>query len=263
MGAIDIPLLHLAVLYGVLLLPLYLLKRLGLRLTGDILASVARMTVQLFLVGIYLKYLFEWNSIWLNTLWVAVVSVIANLNVLRKAGLSRRLFWPSLMSIVVATLSTVALFLLILIEPQPLYDARYLIPLTGMLLGNSLSGNVIALERFFSTIRDKENEYLAYLLMGASVGEAITPYLRKALGAALAPTIATMATIGIVSLPGMMTGQILGGSFPLVAIKYQIMIMLGIFISLVLALVMNLRLSLPFAFNAYGLLREEIFTRRR
>lgn len=263
MEAIDIPLLRLALLYCTLLLPLHLLKRLGLRLNSDILLSLGRMTIQLFLVGIYLKYLFEWNSIWLNTLWVTAVTVVANLNILRKTGLSRRLFWPSFASIASATLSTVAFFLLVLIEPQPLYDARYLIPLTGMLLGNCLSGNVIALERFYAAIRSNETEYLSYLLMGASVREATTPFLRTAVNAALAPTIATMATIGIVSLPGMMTGQILGGSFPMVAIKYQIMIMLGIFLSLALALVMNLRLSLPLAFNSYGLLHEDIFTGRR
>jgi putative ABC transport system permease protein len=120
---------------------------------------------------------------------------------------------------------------------------------------------VIGLERFYSALRKNENEYVTYLLLGASRREAVRPYFREAVKAAINPTVAGMATLGLVSLPGMMTGQILGGGEPWVAVKYQIAIMLCIFTSTTLAAILNLKLSLNIAFNEFDVLREEITDR--
>ena len=264
MEALDIPLARFALLYLLLLLPLYFLWRLKLGLGREVLISVVRMSVQLFLVGIYLKYIFAINSLLLNLLWIMVIMVVANLNILKKAGLAvRKLFWPSLAGVAFGTLIVLAVFLFLVVRPTPLYDARYLIPLAGMLLGNCMNGNILSLERFYSGLRKNEATFLSYLLMGATLKEAVHPFMRETIRTSLAPTIATMMTIGIVSLPGMMTGQILGGSFPLVAIKYQIMIMIGIFASLVLSMVTSLYLSLPFAFDRMLMLRAEIFAGKK
>ena len=104
-----------------------------------------------------------------------------------------------------------------------------------------------------------ENEFMTYLMLGASLREAVQPYLRDSIKAAVNPTIATMATMGIVSLPGMMTGQILGGAMPMEAIKYQIGIMICIFTSMVVASLVNILLSLPVAFDDHQRLNEDIF----
>ncbi|MFZ7126233.1 MAG: ABC transporter permease [Desulfobacterales bacterium] len=264
MGTIDIQVARLAVLYGILLIPIVILARLRIGLTRDIIVSVARMSIQLVLVGLYLKFIFEWNNPWFNGLWILVMTVVANLSALEKTGLAlRRFFWPMLAGLSAGTFFMAAVFIGLLVRPQPFYDARYLIPLTGMLLGNCMNGNVLVMERFYNGLRKQESAFLTYLLLGATLREAVQPFLREALKAALAPTIATMMTIGLVSLPGMMTGQILGGSFPLVAIKYQIMIMLGIFISLTISGLLNVLLSLPSAFNAYSMLRTDVFAGRR
>lgn len=264
MEALDIPLARFAMLYLLLLLPCYFLWRLKLGLGSEVLISVVRMSVQLFLVGIYLKYIFAINSLLLNILWIVVIMVVANLNILKKAGLAvKKLFWPSLAGVALGTLIVLGVFLFLVVRPTPLYDARYMIPLGGMLLGNCMNGNILSLERFYSGLRKNETTFLSYLLMGATLKEAVHPFMREAIRSSLAPTIATMMTIGIVSLPGMMTGQILGGSFPLVAIKYQIMIMIGIFASLVISMVASLYLSLPFAFDRMLMLRPEIFTGKK
>jgi UDP-glucose/iron transport system permease protein len=260
MGARDLDILQLAILFGMLLIPMALFAWLGLKLVQDTLVSVARMTGQLVFVGLYLKYLFEWNNPWLNGLWIMMMILLANTTTLKRAGLRmRRFFWVSLASIMGGTLFMVAVFAFIVVRPTPFYDARYLIPMTGMLLGNCLRGNILVLERFFSTVRRQRSEYLSYLLMGATLREAVRPYLREALNAGLAPTVATMMTIGLVSLPGMMTGQMLGGSVPLVAIKYQIVIMLGIFITQTLSAVLNVHLSMGAAFDSYQMLRKDVF----
>ena len=256
---IDIPLARLATLYLALLVPIAVLQRLGIRIGRDTAVGVIRMSAQLAAVGLYLKYLFTANNPWLNFAWVGAISLVANHHILQRAGLSRRLFWPIFTGVLLAAVLTLTLFLAVVVRPDPLYDARYLIPLAGMVLGNCLRSNVIALERFYNGLRSRQDAYLAALFLGATVREATLPYLRRAASAALAPNLATMSTMGLVSLPGMMTGQILGGAVPLVAIKYQVLIMLGIFFNLCVSLVLTMLLSQQAAFNEYGLLRDGIF----
>jgi putative ABC transport system permease protein len=261
---VDLSIPAMLAMYALLLIPLALFFHLRLGTARETLIGVVRMTVQLVLVGLYLKYVFELNNLFISLLWVAVMLVAANLSILNKAGLRRRyFFWRSLAGVAASTLLVSGWFMLIAIRPDPVYDARYLVPITGMVLGNCLRSNVLSLERFYSGIRRNENEFMTYLMLGATLREAVRPYLRDAMKAAVNPSIATMATMGIVSLPGMMTGQILGGSMPIVAIKYQIGIMICIFTAMVIATFMNILLSLPVAFDDHQRLRCEIFDQNR
>lgn len=259
MQTLDIALPRMALLYGLCLLPWGLLWLLGLRLSRDIAVSILRMTIQLALVGIYLKMLFDLNHPWLNGLWILMMLVVADLSILKRAGLKARYFaLATFMAIASSILFSTAYLVILVIQPTHYYDARYIVPLAGMILGNCLQGNVIALERFYSALRKNENEYATFLMLGASRWEAVLPYFRDAIKAAINPTIAGMATMGLVSLPGMMTGQILGGSEPWLAVKYQIAIMICIFTSTTLAGVINLKLSLAIAFNAFDVLKEDV-----
>jgi putative ABC transport system permease protein len=259
-GTLDLSLWDMAAIYAMVLVPIGLIVRLKLGIVRDAVVSLIRMTIQLALVGLYLKFIFELNSVWVNLLWILVMIVVANSTVLGKTGLLRRRFFlMTFIGIGVSTAVVVCTFVLGVIRPSPLYDARYLVPISGMVLGNCMRGNVLSLERFFAGIRDREKEFITYQMLGATLSEASRPYLRDALRAALAPTLSTMATMGIVSLPGMMTGQILGGSFPLTAIKYQIAIMICIFTGITVASVVNVLLCMPIAFDEYGMLRQDIW----
>ena len=104
-----------------------------------------------------------------------------------------------------------------------------------------------------------ENLYFYKLSLGATKFEALLPFAKQSFIAALNPTIATMATMGIVSLPGMMTGQILGGSVPLVAIKYQIAIMVAILASTVLSILLSLVFTLRISIDKSGVLKKDYF----
>lgn len=262
METLDLGLPQMAMLFGMVLVPWLALGLLGLRLSGDIGFGILRMVLQLGLIGVYLKTLFALNNPWLNGLWIMAMLGVADFTILRRAGLRRRLFFPAtFLAVALSVLFSSAYLILLVIRPPLFYDARYLVPLTGMILGNCLQGNVIALERFFSALRKNEDEYLTYLLLGASRWEAVRPYFREAAKAAVNPTIAGMATMGLVSLPGMMTGQILGGGEPWVAVKYQIAIMLCIFTSTALAALLNLKLCLNLAFNERDVLRDDIADR--
>jgi len=259
METLDIELPRMALLYGLCLLPWLLLWLIGLRLSRDIGISILRMSIQLALVGIYLKTLFDLNHPWLNGLWILVMLLVADLSILRRAGLKARYFVvATFIAVASSILFSTAYLVILVIQPAHYYDARYIVPLAGMILGNCLQGNVIALERFYSALRKNENEYATFLMLGATRWEAVRPYFRDAVKAAINPTIASMATMGLVSLPGMMTGQILGGSEPWLAVKYQIAIMICIFTSTTIACIINLKLSLNIAFNAFDVLRDEV-----
>ncbi|MCL6268791.1 ABC transporter permease [Sansalvadorimonas sp. 2012CJ34-2] len=263
-GTVDIDLINLFFFSVLLVIPVIVLYSWNLLDLGyNAIGSVIRMTVQLLLVGLYLKYLFELNNLWLNLAWLLVMVTVANFSILRGSGLAvMRLFWVTQFSLMLSIISVCLLFLLILVKPVPFMDARYLIPVGGMLLGNVLQGNIRALETFYSQVRANEPRYLSDLLLGATVAEATQPYFRKAVRSSLTPILGSMATLGIVSLPGMMTGQILGGALPLTAAKYQIAIMMAIFLSMICAIGLNLRLSLRVAFDQGGLLKQAIYTRQ-
>ncbi len=260
METIDISYSYMLIFYGMVLIPVLIAGFLKLGNTKRIVIGVVRMTVQMFVMGLYLEYLFRFNNIWVNFGWMLFMITIANITVNKNAGLKTfRVFFSVLLGITVSSLIVVSIFVFLAIQPEPFYDARYLIPVTGMVVGNCMRADVIALERFFSSIKKNEKEFLTYLLMGASLKEAALPYIREAVKPALAPQLSTIVTLGLVSLPGMMTGQILGGASPIVAIKYQIAIMISIFTAITLTTVLNLFLSLRIAFNEYQILRKDIF----
>ena len=259
METIDLSFINLITVYALLAIPLAIFFSTGVPLIKTSLIATLRMTVQLALVGLYLEVLFELNNVWLNLAWILVMLVIANINIIGSAGLKLRyLFFPAFTGVVLSTGIVLIVFVVIVIHPTPVYQARYLIPIAGMILGNCLKGNVLALERFYSSIKKNEKEFMTYLYMGARLHEATRPFFRDALKSAIAPHVSTMATLGIVALPGMMTGQILGGSFPTVAIKYQSAIMICIFSAIALSAYLNIRLSMPIAFDDYQNLRCEV-----
>jgi putative ABC transport system permease protein len=108
------------------------------------------------------------------------------------------------------------------------WDPRYLIPLGGMLLGNTMNSATLAVERLTAELRRDGGDVEALLALGASPGQATREARRTAIRAAITPSLNTMLTVGIVTLPGMMTGQMLGGTDPFQAAMYQLMILFGI-----------------------------------
>ena len=230
MNASEISFYALAFAYLLLLFPLGVFVWYGITLVSDTLLSVVRMTIQLLFVGFYLHLVFQWNNPALNLLWIAVMVLVADASIMRNCGLHiRRFVFPLAVALLAGVFIPLLFFLLVIIRPDPVMDARYVIPIAGMILGNCLRADIVGINGFYNGINKREKIYLDALAAGATRHEAVLPFLREALETALRPTIATMATIGIVSLPGMMTGVILGGANPMTAIKYQVAIMIAIF----------------------------------
>ena len=245
---------------ALLILPLVVSWRYRLGLSPSIVTGAFRMSLQLALAGFYLRFLFYHDKWWLNILWLALMAVVASGSALAHSQLRwQQLALPTVAAIVLSVLLTVVYFNVFIIQLDQIFSARYLVVVGGMLLGNTLSANIIALTGFFRSARDESPVYEAARGAGASHAEAIRPFVSNALTAAFRPTIAGMATMGIVSLPGMMTGQMLGGSDPTTAIKYQIAIMLAILANMALSVAMALWLGQRTAYTPWGVLRQDLF----
>ena len=192
------------------------------------LIAAARSTVQLMLLGLVLKTLFETvNPLLVGALALLMLGV-AGYEVMARQKNRLRGFWgygTGALSMFISSFSIALLALLALLQPTPWYTPQYAIPLLGMLLGNTMTGVAVALDNLTSQALDKRGQIEARLALGHSAAEAIGDIRRDALRAGLIPIVNAMTTAGIVSLPGMMTGQILAGSPPMEAAKYQLMIL--------------------------------------
>lgn len=252
---------QLALFSLILLIPVGIDRAFKLGLLAESAVSIARMTVQLALVGLYLEFLFELNSVWVNLAWLAVMLVVGSRAISRKAKLrSWRVSVPVFCGLSLGVLPLVGLMLFGLLQPAPWHHAQYLIPLAGMLLGNSLSANIVALQHLFGAFEQRELEYHGALSLGAAPGYACFPFVQAAMRQSFAPILASMSATGLVTLPGMMTGQILGGTSPLLAIKYQLVIMLAIFVMLFVSVAVCLSLSVRSLLNDSGrlLVRRDV-----
>lgn len=257
MATIDITYPSLCIGLLLLLIPIYYIWRYETRLLKGICIGTVRMVVQMLFIGVYLRYLFEWDNPVINLLWVFVMVYIASETAITRTRIRRGiLMMPLVVGFVVASVLVGLYFLGIVLELDNVFSAQYFIPIMGILLGNMLTVNVIAVGAFYSALQREQNLYYFLLGNGASRSEALQPFVRQAIVKSFSPTIANMAVMGLVSLPGTMIGQILGGSTPNVAIKYQIMIVVITMSASMLSLMISISLSSKRAFDGYGRMRQ-------
>lgn len=190
--------------------------------------AALRTTVQLTLIGLVLKMLFEMVSpVWTGLAALAMI-LLAGREVTARQSIKLRGGWSY--SIATSALITAGGIVTILalttaVRPEPWYDPRFALPLLGMMLGNTLTGISVGMERLSATLKREKDAIEARLVLGHPRRDAVKPYVREAMRAGLMPIINAMSAAGLISLPGMMTGQILAGVDPTEAVKYQILIM--------------------------------------
>jgi len=212
----TIPLINLTYTLIPVLIVLVILVKWKLNTTYAIYA-MSRMLIQLLAIGYVLNTIFASESAQITLFILAVMLLFASWIALNSVKQKRRLlFGKTVVSLVVACGFTLAIVIAAVLELSPWYQPRYVIPLGGMILANAMNSISLAAERFQSEINNKTD-----------INEA----RNIAFNAALIPTINVLFAVGLVSLPGMMTGQILSGVSPFIAARYQIMVMCMIFAS--------------------------------
>lgn len=256
----DITYFNLALGFLLMAIPIAIFAYYKTGLVKSTVIAVIRMTIQLFLVGFYLKYVFEWDKWWLNLLWGLIMTSVAAFTVGSRSNMKRSLFvLPIFTAILISMIIVDGFFLGLVIKLDNVLSAMYFIPITGMILGNCLKSNVIALNSFYKSLNKDRTMYRFYIANGATREEALKPFMRESLRISFNPSIANTAVIGLISLPGMMTGQLLGGSTPDVAIKYQIMLVITIFVASIITVFLTIKIVNKFVFDKYDRLKAYLF----
>lgn len=206
----------------------FLSRRLKLGIEKRLAVSALRTTVQLLLIGQVLRVLFAHASLLFVVAISMVMLAVAGREVMARQHRRLRGSQGWLLgtgSMFISSFSVAFLALAVIIANDPWYTPQYAIPLLGMLLGNTMNGISLSMDRMTETLWQQRQLVEQRLLLGESGSEATAEIRRQAMRSGMIPIINSMAAAGLVSLPGMMTGQILGGSSPMDAVKYQILIM--------------------------------------
>jgi putative ABC transport system permease protein len=229
-----------------------------LGVTKDLAIATVRTYVQLLALGLVLRWAFAADRWWWVVGILAIMTVAAARIILKRApDAPSGLFLAAVTSMAVTGITVTFAVTGLVIGADPWYSPRYVIPIAGMVLGNSMTGIALSLERVFADLDARKDEIRAMTALGASPWEAAHPSVRAALRAGLIPAINSMAAAGIVFIPGMMTGQILAGADPLEATKYQIVVMLMVAAAEIVGAALAVLMSYRRRFSGDGVFLEK------
>lgn len=227
---IDLGFVQVMLAFVYVLLVLGIIKARGIRREKEILAASLRMTLQLILAGLVLGFVFGRPSPPATLAIIALMESFAIFTVFNKFKglLSEQLKKVIAASMSLGTLSCLLYFLFVVVRIYPWYNPQYFIPIAGMLVGNSMTGISLGVNSLLEGMKTRRSLVEEALVLGATPQMAARQIINSTFDAAIMPTVNSMLGMGIVFLPGMMTGQILSGTMPNTAVAYQIAIMLGI-----------------------------------
>lgn len=224
LSALDLALVALLILVNA---AVSLAFRLGLG--RRLLVAALRAVVQLWLLGLVLQWVFDLSHPLVVVLLMVAMGSVAGIEAVRRTGRRVPRIYPVSMLAMLGSSMTVTLYgLVVVIGTHPWYDPHYAIPILGMVLGNTLNGISLGLDTALEGFDRDRREVELRLSLGAGRAEAARDVVRRAVRKGLIPILNTMVAVGIVAIPGMMTGQILGGEDPAQAARYQIFILFAI-----------------------------------
>ena len=222
MNNVDVSYLSLFLALSLVLVALIISSKEKLGLTKDIIASVLRTIVQLTVVGYLLYYIFDVDNIFLTLAMVLIIVYNASRQADKRNPNHKKRFHQSFLAIFLATGLTLTVLIL---SGAIQFLPSQIIPITGMIASNSMVAIGLCYREMNSLFRDQRQQVLEKLALGAPVKLASASIVRQSIRTAMQPTIDSAKTVGLVSLPGMMSGLIFAGVNPIFAIKYQIMVM--------------------------------------
>lgn len=234
-GVIELDPIDLGWSLGIMAIAIVLSNWQRLDLAGQLFIATGRSLLQLLVVGYIIAAIFELNHplpvLGILGVMLTIATQVTRNRIKQKAKGLFGLIWGSLFISSGLTLSYALIFI---IQPDTWYSPQYLIPLAGMIFGNAMNSASLSGERLISAIDHNQREIETYLCLGATPQQAIANYRKDAIRVSLIPTLNQMMVVGLVSLPGMFTGQVLGGTDPLNAASYQILILFMIMLTNIL-----------------------------
>lgn len=221
-------------------------QRVGLE--RDMLIATVRSAVQLVAVGYVLKLVFQAHDVLWVILMVCLMMGVASQNAAQRGQAVPGVFWRILAAIALTECVTQGLLLGFRVVPA---TPRYIIPISGMIIGNAMVASGLLLNRLQSDVAARASEIVLRLSLGAAPRQAVWPVLRSAVRSSMIPTVDNTKTMGLVQLPGMMTGIIIAGANPIQAVRYQLLIVFALMASAALVSITLGFLSYPGYFNRY------------
>jgi putative ABC transport system permease protein len=217
-----------SIIYLLLIVVLLIMKKCRINQSKLLIIASVRMTVQLALAGFVLTYILRNRRPIFTLLYLMLMTGFAIYTVLsRNRGINRRFKLITAVSLSAAGLCIICFFISVIVGVN-LFNPQYTIPISGMIMGNAMTGVSLGLRSFNESVAAHHGQINALVNIGATPQKILIPFVNKALETALLPTLYSMVGMGIISLPGMMTGQILSGTLPTTAILYQIAIIIAI-----------------------------------
>ena len=227
-GIISLNIWQFALIYLLLLIVIFIMKKCKINQTKLLIVASLRMTIQLVLAGLILTYIFKNRHPIFTVLYLLLMTGFAIYMVLHRNKAMNRSF----KMIVAASLSgsgiIIVCFFIMVVVGVNIFDPQYTIPISGMIIGNAMTGVSLGLKTFNENIKSQRVKIDSLINMGVTPQKILTPFVNQAIETALLPTLNSMLGMGVISLPGMMTGQILSGTLPMTAILYQIAIIIAI-----------------------------------
>jgi putative ABC transport system permease protein len=239
---VDLDLVDLAIAVGLMAIAIGLSvwEKLGLELSLAIAAG--RTILQLLVLGYVLDLIFALNNpgaiLAILLVMLTIAAIVARNRISQKIPRVLPLVWGA---ILLSTVVTLLYTNFLILQPDRWYEPRYVIPLAGIVLGNAMNAAAIAGERLVSTVNNSSGEIETHLSLGATPQQAISQYRQEAIRSALLPTLNQMMLIGMVALPGITSGQLLGGIKPLDAVSYEIVIVFMVAIANLLTTILVTR----------------------
>lgn len=223
---IDLSVSQVALAAALILVNAAISIALSLGMERRLLVAAARTVSQLALIGFVLDWVFAVRSPWIVVSLMTVMALVAGVAAVRRSDRHYRGIWlNSLISMFASSWLVTGVALVAIVRVRPWYDPQYAVPLLGMVLGNTLNGISLGLDRLTEELSARRDRVEGLLALGATRWEAAREPVRRAVRTGMIPIVNSMMVVGIVSIPGMMTGQLLAGVDPLSAVEYQIVIM--------------------------------------
>ncbi len=242
---------------------IFLIKKWKLGLEKTLLVGTLRTFVQLTAMGYVLTFFFDQQHWAFMLTLLFIMIVIASYEGTRRQKKEIPHFFPAmLISLLVTALIILGTILLFILDVKPWFSPYAAIPIGGMIIGNGLNSTALTANRFVSELKHREKEIETLLALGATPKLAVYDAMKASIHAALIPNINAMMTVGLVQIPGVMTGQILAGIDPIIAVRYQIMIMYMWFTTATMANMIMLAIVYRQFFTDKSQLRRELLRKK-
>ncbi|WP_300382136.1 iron export ABC transporter permease subunit FetB [Clostridium sp.] len=227
-GVVTMNLFQFGLIYLLLIVILGIMKKCKINQTKLLLVASVRMTVQLVLTGFILTYVFENPHPIFTVLYLTCMITFAIHRVISRNKDVNRRFKVAIGCSLAFSGVAIIIFFVGIVVGESIFNPQYIIPISGMIIGNAMTGMTLGIKTFRESLNSEKDRIESLLNFGVSPKKILLPFVNQALETALLPTMNSMLGMGIISLPGMMTGQILSGTLPTTAILYQISIMIAI-----------------------------------